>query len=491
MKSRNTITITLMTASMLLLLVLQVLWLQNSYEKAFYDLRRDSNYLFRNTLFSIRDSLFLKNVEAVPFDTTRMIDQVRVFKRSDSPDSMRVRVKSSSVQLFVKSSGGDNDSIIDALRPMAHHFNFKAHDGKQFVIQLAPDTINSDTLKFVFTKALQEAGLPVKFIMQHEFTPERGPAFRMRIDATSADQARDAGFTFYRDTMKLEMVRLNPISRYSASLLDFKGFILKTIAPQILFSALLTVITFLAFIVLYKNLRSQQRLMEIKNDFISNVTHELKTPVATVSVALEALKNFHGLDNPVRTKEYLEIAQNELNRLTLMTDKILKAGAFESQKIIIEKRPVDIRAITQQILDSMKLLFEKNKVQLSFEAEGGNFEIEGEASHLSNVIYNLLDNALKYSLKEPSIQVLLQAHANQIKLSVQDNGLGIPSEYKSKIFEKFFRVPTGDVHNIKGYGLGLSYVLSVVRAHGGSVEVESEPGKGSNFIITLPKRIHE
>lgn len=475
-----------MSASILLLLVLQTLWLQDSYEKAFYDLRRDSNYLFRNTLFSIRDSLFLKNVQALPDNPMPSIMGGKL-----SADTMRIISKSSTVQVYVKGTPASKDSLVAALRPMAH-FDFKAQDGKRFVIQLAPDTISADTLKAFFKKALEEAGLPKDFFMHHEFShDEGGPGLRLRLDATPFDPKKDAQLNIYRDTMRLETVRLNPVSRYSASLLAFRGFILKAIAPQILFSILLTSITIIAFLVLYKNLRSQQRLMKIKNDFISNITHELKTPVATVSVALEALKNFHGLDNPARTKEYLEIAQNELNRLTLMTDKILKAGAFENREIVIEKKTVDLRMVTQQVLDSLKLLFEKSKAQVSFEVLGNNFELSGEASHLTNVIYNLLDNALKYSPNDPTIKVLLREDTDHIALTVQDNGLGIPSEYKSKIFEKFFRVPTGDVHNIKGYGLGLSYVSSVVKAHGGAVNVDSEPGKGSNFTLTLPKRIHE
>lgn len=230
--------------------------------------------------------------------------------------------------------------------------------------------------------------------------------------------------------------------------------------------------------------------MELKNDFISNVTHELKTPVATVSVALEALKNFHGLDNPARTKEYLEIAQNELKRLTLMTDKILKASVFENNGVVIQKESVDIQKITQQILDSLKLLFDKQKAQVSFQTEGNNFIVEGEAAHLTNVIYNFLDNALKYSPEHPQINIQLKETPTNLILSIQDNGIGIAPEYKKKVFEKFFRVPTGDVHNIKGYGLGLSYVASVMKAHGGTVDVVSEPGKGSNFIATFPK-VHE
>ncbi len=258
-----------------------------------------------------------------------------------------------------------------------------------------------------------------------------------------------------------------------------------------LFSIFLTLLTSISFVVMYRSLKAQQRLMELKNDFISNVTHELKTPVSTVSVALEALKNFHGLDNPERTKEYLEIAQNELARLTLMTDKILKAAVFENNGVIIHKEPVDLKEITQQILDSMKLLFDKRNAQVSFQTEGSNFVINSESTHLTNILYNLLDNALKYTPEQPQINIALKETPEHLILSIQDNGLGISSAYKKKIFEKFFRVPTGDVHNTKGYGLGLSYVASVMKAHGGTVEVESESGKGSNFIVTFPKGLYE
>src|SRR6478609_8131730 len=163
MRSKNTITLTLMMMSILLLLILQVLWLQNAYEKAFFDLRRDGNYVFRNTLFSIRDSLFLKNVQALPIDSSK----TAVFKKIDQMDSGRVSMQSSSVQIYVRGSANNKDSIIDALRPMAH-FDFKDQDGKRFVIQLTSDSINADTLKIFFKKALEEAELPAEFLMRHE-----------------------------------------------------------------------------------------------------------------------------------------------------------------------------------------------------------------------------------------------------------------------------------------------------------------------------------
>jgi two-component system phosphate regulon sensor histidine kinase PhoR len=230
--------------------------------------------------------------------------------------------------------------------------------------------------------------------------------------------------------------------------------------------------------------------MEIKNDFISNVTHELKTPVATVSVALEALKNFNALDDPQKTKEYLDIAQRELNRLTLMTDKILKTSVYEGQGIKIKYETIQFDDLIDEILSSMKLVFDKKQTQVRFEKIGSEFTMQGSLEHLTNVMYNLIDNALKYGREESSLKIELESLPGELLLKVRDSGMGIPQEYQKKIFEKFFRVPSGDVHNIKGYGLGLSYVSSVIEGHDGKITVESTPGVGSCFIIRLPKLAH-
>jgi signal transduction histidine kinase len=152
-----------------------------------------------------------------------------------------------------------------------------------------------------------------------------------------------------------------------------------------------------------------------------------------------------------------------------------------------EPEAVDLFKTLEQVLKSLKLVFEKQKATVSFEKTGETFTISGGSVHLTNVIYNLLDNALKYSQGEPDISVSLTENQNQVVLKVADKGIGIPKEYNKKIFEKFFRVPAGDVHNVKGYGLGLSYVESVIRSHKGKIEVESERGKGTTFTISLPK----
>jgi signal transduction histidine kinase len=238
---------------------------------------------------------------------------------------------------------------------------------------------------------------------------------------------------------------------------------------------------------MYRSLRAQQRLMELKNDFISNVTHELKTPVATVSVALEALRDFNALENRERTKEYLNIAQSELNRLTLMTDKILKASAFENQGVSFATERVNIKKITDEVLTSMKLVFDKKKLTVNYISTGSDFELQGSEVHLTNVVYNLVDNALKYSPENSAIDIQLKNSEAQLELLIRDYGIGIPKAYHKKVFEKFFRVPTGDVHNVKGYGLGLNYVASIIQSHNGTVTLDSEPGKGSLFTIIIPR----
>ncbi|HPI09016.1 MAG TPA: HAMP domain-containing sensor histidine kinase, partial [Saprospiraceae bacterium] len=225
---------------------------------------------------------------------------------------------------------------------------------------------------------------------------------------------------------------------------------------------------------------------ELKNDFIRNMTHELKTPIATVSVAVEALQNFDALQNPQRTQEYLDIAGIELNRLSLLVDKVLRVSMFEKQEPELRREPLDLKLLVQDILHSMRLQFEKHHAQVQFLPESGDYSVSGDRLHLSSVVYNLLDNALKYGSEHPVIRVGMSHRDGQLSLQVQDNGVGIPAAYQGRVFEKFFRVPTGDVHNVKGHGLGLSYVAGVVRLHGGSIGLESREKAGSTFTILLP-----
>ncbi len=277
----------------------------------------------------------------------------------------------------------------------------------------------------------------------------------------------------------------NPVT-YKLSLGNTFPYLIKRISLPILFSIILLGITILSFVLLYRNLLKQRKLGELKNEFISNITHELKTPIATVGVAIEALKNFNAMDNPQRTKEYLDISSNELQRLSLLVDKVLKLSMFEKKEIELKYESLNLKDIVDEVTSSLRLQLEKNNARVSV-TQNGDLTLQGDRLHLLSVVFNLVDNAVKYSNGDPSIQIELNGDEQNVELSIKDNGIGIQQEYQNKVFEKFFRVPAGDTHNTKGYGLGLSYAAHVVKKHGGIISVDSQPGFGTRFTIILPK----
>jgi two-component system, OmpR family, phosphate regulon sensor histidine kinase PhoR len=478
-----------MTSSIVLLLVLQAIWLVNSYDKSYNDLRRRTSDIFRGTLLDMRDSIFIKGFETAPDSTKSARNPMAVFfsLRSDTSKikpGMKRRLHSMT-EIVVR--GAVTDSTRDVLSAFSR--SSIQPDGNKFVVRFTPDSLNADTIAHYYKNALarENIDLPFEVKIDNSLVPV--------IDTEVIPGSMKVRKRFFepldvpydKSVVVTEWIRFSPNTRYASLFDNVRSYLFIQISPQILFSVLLTLITATAFFMMYRSMRSQQRLMELKNDFISNITHELKTPVTTVSVALEALRNFKGLENPQTTREYLDIAQGELNRLTMLTDKVLKTAVLDNPGANFDREQVDLHKTVEQILHSMKLLFERQKAQVTFEQQGNSFTIHGGSVHLTNVVYNLLDNALKYGGDEPRISIRLEENEKSVILKVADKGIGIPSEYKKKIFEKFFRVPTGDIHNIKGYGLGLSYVDSVVKSHRGFIEVVSKPGEGSMFTILLPK----
>ncbi len=266
--------------------------------------------------------------------------------------------------------------------------------------------------------------------------------------------------------------------RFVAEISDYNWLIFKKITPQILLAALVFGMVALAFFSIWQSLVRQQKLTDLKNDLLQNISHELKTPVSTVGVALEALADFEVLKNPKRTGEYLEIAKNENSRLALLVDKVLGMAQFEKEVMPMNRAVFDLKKMTEDVLAAMRLQFEKHGAQVNFEAAGADFSFFGDRLHLSGVLFNLLDNALKYGGEPPEIAVLLSQNGAEIQFSVSDNGSGVPPEFQEKVFEKFFRVPTGSVHDVKGHGLGLSYVAAVVGQHGGRAQA-----RGAVFTI--------
>lgn len=484
-----------MISSIVLLFVLQAFWLTNSYEKAYFELRREANSLFRTTIFALRDSFFMRNVESIGADVEppKGMSGDTAMMTVPEPTDGGVQNGHNGVHVYISSPPHKrNDSVSAAmLRPLVTKIQVEhLHGRNKFFIRMGADSLAPDTVKVLFKKALAKENMALDFKVKHNKIPP--PAFgkggrHRSVFRNFSEDSIDLKPNPFSNSIQCDWAHYNPLHRYSVSLTNFRLSLIKEILPQILFSFFLTVVTLFSFAMLYRSIRAQQRLMELKNDFISNMTHELKTPIATVSVALEALKNFKGIDDPRRTEEYLNMAQHELNRLTTLTENVLNTSLFEEGGAAsYTTEPVDLENLIKQVLDSMTLVFEKNKTTINFIKNGNDFVIQGSLIHLTNVIYNLLDNAIKYSENAAVITITLSDYDAKKQLDVTDKGMGIAPEYASKIFEKFFRVPAGNIHTVKGYGLGLSYVRGVVMQHGGTIRVTSQPGTGSTFSIELP-----
>lgn len=250
-------------------------------------------------------------------------------------------------------------------------------------------------------------------------------------------------------------------------------------------SILMVLLTCTAFYFILKLLRSQQLYAVAKADFISNMTHELKTPIATVLVAMESIKKYNLINNPETLQNYLDISQHEMRRLDLLVEKALNTDSGNETDQPLSLELYDVQSGLQQVVNAMQL--QNSNANIQFHLLKEPCFVYGDPVHLTNIFYNLIDNAFKYSGKKLLLEINCKYDAEKVTLSFKDNGPGIDKIYHQKIFERFFRVPVkGDTHDIKGSGLGLHYVKQIVEKHGGTIKVKSEPGNGTNFIITLP-----
>lgn len=477
----------LMGSSFLLLFLFQGYWLQRVYAEQRENLHKELSALFFNTARDMQDEVIMKALQPLEWqaDSTQALPHanpqkrftldirrrapkeavfiersektasdttIRLFLQAEEPQPSVGRVISSVMVSIQKTA---KDSV--PLQSSDRHFNLNF------------DTLSIASIQRAFSDSLQSADFPFDVKIRKEKgarkRTENGPHFEVFAPAyIPAQQQFIARFTHYQP------------------------YLLRKVIPYAAFACFLVLLTGFSFLLVYRSLRQQQLLTRLKNDFISNISHELKTPITTVGVALEAMKNFNVLEDPSRAREYLDISQNELKRLSILVDRVLKMSIFESKTPDLHLERFDLRQQLDDVLRSLQLRFDQAGAAVDLQVEGDDFELTGDAVHLTNVVYNLLDNALKYSPQKPQISLLLTGNERELLLRVSDKGIGISQEYQARIFEKFFRVPTGDRHNTKGHGLGLSYVAGVIAQHQGRIDVQSSPGQGSTFTITLPRK---
>ncbi|MEO6901667.1 MAG: HAMP domain-containing sensor histidine kinase [Bacteroidia bacterium] len=230
----------------------------------------------------------------------------------------------------------------------------------------------------------------------------------------------------------------------------------------------------------------QKKLSEIKNDFISNMTHEFKTPISTISLACEVLNDKTVDKSPERLIKYVKMIGDENKRLSLLVENILQTAILDKGKFNLKIQSINIHNLIEHTITNIKLQVENKEGEINTELNATSFIINADRVHLTNILFNLIDNALKYTQGKPNILVRTKNDNEGIFISVKDNGIGISKENQKRIFDTMYRVPTGNIHNVKGFGLGLSYVKAVVEKHNGSINVISELGQGSTFTMYLP-----
>ena len=308
-------------------------------------------------------------------------------------------------------------------------------------------------------------------------------SFLYSTDASKEDRLEQSPYRY----------NFTPIGIVSASqffiILDFPDrqlFLQSNTKIYLYMTVFLMIVIATMFFISLRATAAQRRLDMMKTEFISNMTHEIKTPISTIGLACEMLRDDSVQQDVDMRNNFLGIISDENNRMRVLVETILQSAKMSNKDFAIHPKELDINTIVQTVLQSFSLSIKgrRGKIETHLDAVPGNFD--ADELHITNMIYNLVDNAIKYSNGAPYIVVSTRRDVNHIMLSVQDHGIGIAKENQKRVFEKFYRVSTGNVHNVKGFGIGLNYVAQVVRLHHGHIDLDSEPGVGSTFTVTLP-----
>jgi len=270
-----------------------------------------------------------------------------------------------------------------------------------------------------------------------------------------------------------------------------KNRVIHDMGWMIVASIFFTCIIIAAFFVTVRTLFNQKKISEIKSDFINNMTHELKTPLATISLAIDALSNEKVIHDTEKVKRFSAMIKEENKRMNQHVEKILQAARLEKGEVTLNLQPLNAHEVIEKVADTLSLQLQERDGQLNLILKASNPVIDADEVHFSNIVFNLLDNAMKYAANAPVVTVETTLRQGLFIMKVTDNGIGMDAETQARIFEKFYRAHTGNVHNVKGFGLGLSYVKAIVDAHNGKIKVESTPGKGSTFTVALPAQKRE
>ena len=352
----------------------------------------------------------------------------------------------------------DTDSIM-ALKNLAN----------KIVISMIQDTIEFKALSTALEKELKRKNILIDYELQHykcdtlynTFQTDKKGSLSLKSISKSA---------YLPKKEEIAILFSNPIA-----------LVLKRSLSEILLSLVLSLSIITCLLYLLKTINKQKKIDEIKNDLISNITHEFKTPITTIGTAIEGIKSFNTEKDIEKTNRYLEISGNQLKKLEEMVERLLETATLETNQLTLKKEKTNLLVVLQNCIEKHQLNFQEKNIVL--ETKTTDFFANVDSFHLENAFSNIIDNAVKYGGNE--IKIILNCDKNQNTILIEDNGFGIDKIHKEKIFEKFFRIPKGNIHNVKGFGIGLYYSKKIIEKHGGSLELVSNSNP-TLFKITLP-----
>jgi len=347
----------------------------------------------------------------------------------------------------------------------------------KIVISISNDSLELDVVDDLFTQELNRKSIEVDYELMFFSKKERYRYLKKHKqwpEVVIPKERKEQLVTESKSTF---------LPDQSVMLISFSNTT-KTVLGRIMSGILISIILITGVIAtlfyLLKIIQDQKQLAEIKNDLISNITHEFKTPIATIGAALEGIQNFDVLQDKEKTRSYLNMSSQQLNKLNLMVEKLLETASLDTSSLLLDQSTEDVVQIIRTVTE--RFAIQAKHKTISFHSNSSSFMMNLDAFHFENAINNILDNAIKYG--GDTIDVSLKGQGSTIAISISDNGSGISTEYQKMIFDKFFRIPKGNTHDVKGFGIGLYYSKIIIERHGGTIKLESKPGH-TNFKITL------
>ncbi len=511
-KKRINWLIALMTVSLIGITGIQAYWLNNSYnlEAEKFD-QQVSEALegVASRLETLETINFLRNnFRLEPFFSaqTHEIGELRskdsIYRVSDSEGSYQISV----------SMSDDSIEVLENRTEIRFENSFFPDSSQHFISSGADSRYGKIELK------LKRMDAVFNQLVQHSFNRKMG--LRNRMDQKTLDSILDfelrskgidipyryvvvendrnvmGDHEFRRASVlpKSELVHQaalfpNDLFGHSTLMVFFSGktnYLLRSMWLTFLVSLVFTAAIIFTFARTLSYTLQQKRISDIKTDFINNMTHEFKTPIATINLAIDALRNPKVINDPGRIEHYSKVIKQENNRMNLQVESVLRMALMDKKELELNFEPVIISDLLDECISHIQLSLESKNGRLERSFHDNETELSVDPNHFSNCVINILDNAVKYSIQAPSIKVVTELTRSNLIIIISDKGVGMSKDEQKHIFDRFFRVSSGDIHNIKGHGLGLSYARGIIEAHGGRIDVESEKGKGSKFYIYLP-----